>query len=253
MERALPAPDPLDATLARALAALRDLGHPVRARVQVEFHAGLRATATTFRTDDGFGIWLSPERVSADRVDGLLAHELGHVALMDAEHPSHDDDAITAAYASLPPASLEHGFQRAFVHHAINIVEDLYADSLGFDLARRLGALTPEGLDALLESFVRDTPDAFDDPREARWDHAHDMINNARSIALLKREGRMEAARRAEAAQARFLARISPDIAAHAAGFQAFYDGLDPHPTREAFTATLVAYVGRFVAVADGS
>ena len=239
----------LDAIRDALLAGFARVGRPVRAAVDVRVQPGLPPMATSFRADDGFTVLVSDRAMESGDVALLLAHELGHVQRMDAGHPSHDDDAITAAYASVGPLPL--GYQRAKLHHAINFTQDLYADPLAFRVARELDLVDEAALDALVAGFVNDEPYEIEDPRERRWDRVEDVVGNARAIALARLAGAPRALREAQEAQARYLARIPADVAREAPWFQAVLDDLPEDTTRERFTRTLVAYAQRFVAVAD--
>lgn len=236
----------------KVLADMRRLGYPIEGRVHVRVAPGLRANATTAPARDGYQIYVNPELVDSDRLDGLLAHELSHVYRMDAKHASHDDDAITAAYASLPERAQEHEYQRAFVHHAINIVEDLYADGIAFLVMRDVGALGKATMGEFLERFLTEESFVIEDEREHRWDVTHDMVSNAKAITMMKRYATPADVARAEAVNARLLAKLPADIARAAPWFQALFDGLPEETTSDAFTRMLVDYVHRFVAVADG-
>lgn len=241
----------LEATRDTLVAAFADVGHPIRRPVTVAIRRDLPPAATSFRSGNGFAILVSDRALDAGRVDLLLAHELGHVQRMDAEHPSHDDDAISAAYASVDHA-LQRDDQRAILHHAINFTQDLYADPLSFRVARKLGIADPAEIDALIAGFVNDEPYDIADARERRWDQVEDMVGNARAIALARLAEAPRARELAEQAQRRYLARIPPEIAREARWFQALFDDLPEDTTRERFTRTLVTYVGRFVAIANG-
>lgn len=241
----------LDQTRDKLVAGFAQVGHPIRSAVSVAIRRGLPPAATTFRAERGFVILVSDRALEAG-LELLLAHELGHVQRMDAEHPSHDDDAITAAYASVD-GLLAHDYQRAILHHVINHTQDLYADPVSFRVARALGLVDPEEIDALIAGFVNDEPYDIKDPLARRWDQAEDVVGNARAIALARLADSPKARERAQRAQQRYLSKIPPDLAREAPWFQALFDGLPEDTTRERFTRTLVEYVQRFVAAANGA
>jgi len=245
-------PSSLEATRDRLLAAFADAGHAIRSPVRIEARRDLAASATTIRSDDGFAILVSDRAAERGPLAMLLAHELGHVQRMDAGHPSHDDDAITAAYAAVPPRSRERPYQRAILHRVINFTQDLYADPVSFRVASRAGLVEPARLDELVAGFVNDEPYSFEDPREARWDQTEDMVGNARARTLARLVGASRALESATRAQERYLSRIPPDVAREAGWFQSLFDDLPEETTRERFTSTLVEYVTRFVATAEG-
>jgi uncharacterized protein DUF5781 len=248
---ARPSPE-LEALLEDLRAAFDRVGYSIRGPVQVRTRRDMAAAATSFRSGDGFVVLVSEVVIGQATLGLLLAHELGHVQRMEAEHPSHDDDAITAASASVAPRALEHGYQRAILHHAINFTQDLYADPVSLRVARELRLVEPAQLDALIAQFANDTPSDIPDPREARWDRVEDMVGNARAIALAHLAERAHAAALASQAQERFLSQLPADIAREAPWFQALFDDLPEDTTRERFTRLLVTYVQRFVATAEG-
>lgn len=250
MPASVPTQSELETIRDKLAAAFGKLDHPIRSPVRIAIRSDLPPAATTFRSGDGFVILVSEHALRGGHVELLLAHELGHVQRMDAEHPSHDDDAITAAYASVERA-LTRDHQRAILHHAINYTQDLYADPLSFRVARALGLVDPAEIDALIAGFVNDTPYDIDDPHERRWDQVEDMVGNERAIALARLADAPKARELAEQAQERYLARIPPDIAREARWFRNVFAHLPEDTTREAFTAMLVAYVRRFVATAE--
>ena len=244
---------PLERERDAVLADMARLGYPIRGHVRIAVAPRLQATATTIPTEEGYQILVSPRVLDEGRLRGLLAHELAHVYRIDSKHASHDDDAITAAYASLPASAQEREFQRAFLHHAINIVEDLYADGIGFRVMEDIGALEGKPIGEFLEMFLTDEPFDIADEREHRWDVTHDVVNNARGLTMMKRHAAKEDVARAEATNVRLLARVPKDIAAAAPWFQRRFDTLPEDPTREEFARLLAEYVLHFVEVAEGT
>ncbi len=224
-------------------------GFPITRPVAIAIRQDLPPAATTFRDGEGFVVLVSDRAAGSADVALLLAHELGHVQRMASEHPSHDDDAITAAYAGIA-GRLRHEYQRSTIHHAINFTQDLYADPLALRVARRLDLVAPGAIEGLIAGFTNDEPYAIEDGLQRRWDQTEDMVGNARAIALARLADAPRARAQAVAAQERYLARIAPDVAREAPWFQARLDDLPEDVTREVFTRLLVAYVRRFVATA---
>ncbi|MHB8584408.1 MAG: DUF5781 family protein [Thermoplasmatota archaeon] len=246
----------LERAKALVLKAMAEIGYGIDpdVRVHVVRRPGLPQMATTFSSGDGrFTILVSDRADGFGNVEGLLAHELSHVQRMSAHHPSHEDAAITSAYASVPASAQEHEYQRAILHHVINFTQDFYADPIAFRVIRNLRTYDERGLDQFLESFVADDPFVIDDARQRRWDHGEDVVGNARGVAMIRGVGSPEAVRRAQERQRTFLARIEPSIASHAPWFDAFFAALPPDPTESAFAESLVGYVQHFVTMAEGA
>ncbi|OGS49229.1 MAG: hypothetical protein A3K68_05915 [Euryarchaeota archaeon RBG_16_68_13] len=83
--------------------------------------------ATTSKPS-GHTLYVSAGAPDSDMLDGLLAHEMGHMLLTESGHPSHAPRVIQRIWRSvrLPDRGRE-AFGQAYNH-----VQDIYADDLAF-------------------------------------------------------------------------------------------------------------------------
>ncbi len=73
-------------------------------------------------------LYVSAGAADSEMLDGLLAHEMGHMFLTEARHPSHDGAILQqVARAVRFPAAGRPAFRQAF-----NYMQDIYADDLAF-------------------------------------------------------------------------------------------------------------------------
>lgn len=73
-------------------------------------------------------LFVSSRAVQSDVLDGLIAHEMGHMLLTEARHPSHDPELLRdVSRAVRMPRAAGDSFAQAFNH-----VQDIYADDLAF-------------------------------------------------------------------------------------------------------------------------
>ena len=77
---------------------------------------------------DRHTMFVSVQAVESGMLDGLIAHEVGHMLRTEAGHPSHDPEVyeIISREVRIPRAA-EAAFGQAFNH-----IQDIYADDLAF-------------------------------------------------------------------------------------------------------------------------
>lgn len=81
---------------------------------------------------DAFRLHIGVQAVSSGMLDGLMAHEMGHMSLMERGHPSHSAVVHKQVLDSIDVRGKERGAFVAVGHLALNHVEDIYADDLAF-------------------------------------------------------------------------------------------------------------------------
>ena len=102
-------------------------GHCVRWPVSVEI-VGLGIMGATKSRDSEHTLFVSSRAVESGVLDGLIAHEMGHMLRTEARHPSHDPDVFQALSREVRiPKDAEDAFGQAFNH-----IQDIYADDLTF-------------------------------------------------------------------------------------------------------------------------
>ena len=77
---------------------------------------------------DGHVLHVSARAVGSEMLDGLIAHEMGHMLLTEAGHPSHDARVIERVWRTVDlPRAGQEVYRQAYNH-----VQDVYADDLAF-------------------------------------------------------------------------------------------------------------------------
>jgi len=77
---------------------------------------------------DHHTLFVSVQAVESGVLDGLVAHEMGHMLRTEARHPSHDPEVHRAVTREVRiPRAAEGVFGGAFNH-----IQDIYADDLAF-------------------------------------------------------------------------------------------------------------------------
>lgn len=100
-------------------------------------------------TSDRHTLFVSVRAVESGMLEGLIAHEIGHMLRTEAGHPSHSPEVFRAFPREVQiPRAAEGAFSQAFNH-----IQDVYADDLAFlvfgsdggDLAYRFFAAWVDG------------------------------------------------------------------------------------------------------------
>lgn len=145
------------------------LSRPVVARI-----APMPIMGSTHSTEDGHELNISTSAIGSGMLDGLIAHEMGHMVLTERGHPSHDPSvhARFLSRAVIPRAGV------APVRQAVNHVQDIYADDIAFltDLDDRAYAF--------FSDWVRNDLDMVS---ESRWRNVGLGVSNGFAVGNLER------------------------------------------------------------------
>src|SRR5881296_3605704 len=78
--------------------------------------------------DSAHTLFVSVRAVESGLIDGLIAHEMGHMLRTESGHPSHSAEVFRALSLEVRiPRAAEGAFGQAFNH-----IQDIYADDLSF-------------------------------------------------------------------------------------------------------------------------
>lgn len=103
---------------------------------------------------DGYRLHVASFAVQSGMLDGLIAHEMGHMIRMERHHPSHDPALHGRVLGTVRiPLASRRGFL-AVARELINHVEDIYADDLSFEIigGSRAGVFFSDWIDR--SSFI---------------------------------------------------------------------------------------------------
>jgi len=186
-------------------------------------------------------------------LEGLLIHEMSHIARMRAGHVSHDGAIHQEIIASFPAKAFAQDYQQKALHDLINNVEDLYADDISLRAMRGARVAPDDLLVQFLQDWVTDAPVRTGDAARDRWANAWLMANNARALAQMERHRVHDVGGSAEAANARLLSALGAQALDPSKFIRRFLVNLREDVARGEFKDEMVAYLGRFLAYANGS
>lgn len=126
---------------------------------------------------DGHVLHVSARAVGSEMLDGLIAHEMGHMLLTEAGHPSHDARVIERVWRTvdLPRAGQE------VYGQAYNHVQDVYADDLAFRTD-----LGDERAYAFFAGWVRNNASTVS---RSRWENVGLSVGSGFALGNLGRRG----------------------------------------------------------------
>ena len=133
----------------------------------------------TKSTNGHHTLFASLDAVRSDALDGLLAHEMGHMIRTETHHPSHDPAVYTlmAKTVRVPREGLQ------ALGEAFNHVQDIYADDLAF----------LSGFDGRAREFFRVWIEGNSQRRDrARWKNVSRSVTNGFALGNLRRHRLLE-------------------------------------------------------------
>ena len=104
-----------------------DLGHALKWPVSAEI-VPIQIMGASKSLNDRHTLYVSVRAVESDLLDGLVAHEVGHMLRTEARHASHNPEVYRRVSKEVRiPRAAEGAFSNAFNH-----IQDIYADDLSF-------------------------------------------------------------------------------------------------------------------------
>jgi len=120
-------------TLSAVAERYSELGTPLAASITLVVEH-IPIMGATEPNGDGYRLHVASFAVRSGMLDGLIAHEMGHMIRMERHHPSHDPALHGRVFSTVRiPLASRRGFL-AVAREMINHVEDIYADDLSFEI-----------------------------------------------------------------------------------------------------------------------
>ena len=132
----------------------------------------------TESTKDGHRLHVADHAVRSRMLDGLIAHEIGHMALAEQGHPSHRADVHRRLVAAVDLASRPRAFG-GVVRGAMNHVQDVYADDLAIEV------IGDDRASRFFSDWIRSS--ATEGP--SRWATLGNLVSVAFALGNLARRG----------------------------------------------------------------
>jgi hypothetical protein len=175
--------------LEHAMRLMKDAGFEIRHPVRVVVDPNLPFMGYTMPEENSFKIVTSRMATSSEMLEGLLTHELSHIYRMQTNHPSHNEEIITAAVNKLGKRNLAPEYKMKIIRDLINDLEDLYADDVAVKVMTENGVISKDQLAEFFQSWVKGEPVRSRFAERDGWVNASIMAKNARAISQMIRHG----------------------------------------------------------------
>ncbi|TLZ50945.1 MAG: hypothetical protein E6K18_06205 [Methanobacteriota archaeon] len=201
--------------IAEAYAALR---LPIKLPVALVIEK-MPIMGATESTKDGHRLHVASHAVAGGMLDGLMAHEAGHMVRIERRHPSHLPEVYGRILDEISiPAARRQGFA-SVAREAINHVEDIYADDLAIRVLGQERDLAP-----FFSDWIRNSAR----PAPSRWATVGNAVTIAFALGNMARHGVRPEDGVAGLAEAFSRNADVPSVESFAASFRDLPDSDDP-------------------------
>ncbi len=236
-----------------ALSRMKKAGYPIGDSIEVLIDPKLPIMGYTVPINGHYRTVVAGGALETGMLGGLLLHEMSHIYRMQNSHPSHNAKIIDEVIKSLPEEAQSKGYQRKIVGNIVNNIEDLYADDISTKVMRESQLYKPEVLSNFLQETIEEKPVKMWNARKERWTNTAIMVDNARALGQMRRHQIQDTDGRGESANKKFLAEVSPHIAAKYPYFLNLVVNLKEDLTEHGFRSLLTEYLNAFVQIAEQS
>ncbi|OLB45362.1 hypothetical protein AUH73_05160 [archaeon 13_1_40CM_4_53_4] len=234
-----------------AIQMMANAGFKIRDDVKVTVDPQLPFMGYTMPQGQSFTIVVSGGAVASEMLEGLLVHEMSHIYRIQTNHPSHNAEILEQAVQRLGKKRIHSDYQQKIVHDLLNDIQDLYADDIAFQVFRTARAPVLDRVTDFLQGMVTDKSVKSGDRMKDRWVNTSIMVHNARAVAQMARHRVEDTGDKADGANQRFLAQVSPDIAEKFDFFRNLLANLREGVTEDEYRALLAEYLNKFLEVAE--
>jgi len=200
----------------------------------------------------GYMIVVSGTAIKSGLVEGLLIHELSHIYRTETNHPSHNHKILSNVINSVKlKYNLTKEYQLNTIQRAVNIVQDLYADDIAFEVFKKNQSklFKMSEIGNFFLSWVRDKP--VDNGMEGVWKNIVIMLNNSFALSNMKRHGIKDKNGKALNAVKGFLTIVGNPIKSEFNYFRKFMITLEENVAENKFKSNLKKYLEKIIWLAD--
>lgn len=227
----------------QALALMEAAGFSVTAKISVSLDRDLPFMGYTTEKEDGYVIVISGNALSGNMALSLLIHELSHVYHMQTDHPSHDQQLLTAITAWVMHGKAVQPYQEKILHAILNNIQDLYADDISFKIFSK--NKPPEKLNEFFLGWIRKTVPST--TPEKRWENAEALLSAAFAEANLKRHHVVDTDAKVAKAIQVFLSNSDKILSTKYEYFKNFMIDIPKKVTEKEFEKLLIGYLNEFL------
>lgn len=223
-----------------ALMLMRRASFPLDEPIGVELDPDLPYMGYTTEKEGRPLIVVSGFALKDNMALNLLIHEMSHVYRTQTEHPSHDQNLLTAITSWVTHGKVVESYQDSIVHAIVNNLQDVYADDISFKIFEK-----SEHLNEFFMNWIQEPVIAKN--TEDRWYNAEKLVSAAFADANLKRHGIPDTGGKVAKAIDQFLAKCDANIVEKYPFFKEFLVRMPENVTEKEFEKMLILYLREFV------
>lgn len=193
-------------------------------------------------------IVVSKWSLSTDMYMGLIIHELGHVYMIEKNHPSHNPAIHSHAAQKALQGKRISPYQIQILHNIINNIQDLYADDISFPVY-----INNSGMNDLSAFFLSWIHKPIPNPKTEQdaWKNAEYLLGAAFAKANLERHKVTDTNGKIEKAIKLFLSKVDKKLTKKFNYFEKAMVNLPVKTSDTKFEKLLEKYLSEFLPLAQ--
>jgi hypothetical protein len=238
----------LDEAKDHALELMKSAGFPIKEEITIAVDEKLPFMGYTTQRNGKPLIVVSKWSLATDMSMGLIIHELGHVYMIELNHPSHNPYLHSKATQNALQGKKIYPYQIQIIHNIINNIQDLYADDISFPVY-----INKSGKNDLSEFFLGwiRKPKSAPFSREDAWKNTEMLLSAAFAKANLERHKTVDTNGKVKKALEIFLSKVDPKLAKKFEYFKKLMVNLPKITTDLKFEKLLEEYISEFLKLAE--
>lgn len=227
----------------QSIALMDAAGFTIEKNISVEINESLTFMGYTTEYLGKPHIVVSGNAMKSGMALNLMIHELGHVYLMQQNHPSHNAHLLTSITGWVLHNKLVAQYQETIVQGIINHIQDIYTDDISFTLFKK--SAMPKDLSAFFLSWIKD-PSIAEEPVQRSWENAGIVLSAAFAQANLERHKIKDTDKTVEKAIDALIKQLPKEYKSHFEFFKKFLQLLPKQISDKDFEKLLITYINTF-------
>lgn len=223
-----------------ALALMKKAGYPLVEPIGVELDPDLPYMGYTTEQNGEPLIVVAGFAVRDNMALNLLIHEMSHVYRRQTNHPSHNQELLTAITVWVMHGKAVDTYQEKILQGILNNIQDIYADDIGFKIFEKHAKLNQFFLSWIHDPIAAKTP-------EGRWANAERLVSSAFAQANLQRHKIADTDGKVQKEIDAFLKKVDKNVAEKYPFFKEFMVLMPEQVTEKDFQKMLTLYLSEFL------
>ncbi len=233
----------------KAYEAMERGGFSISGPVRIAVDPNLAFMGYTYTKDGVHTIVVSGMAIASGLLDGLLVHEMSHVYMGGANHPSHDEVLVQSVLQRF----MRGDYRDGVLHEIVNHVKNVYADDVAFAVFKEWrGSFSGDMARQFFLNWIKTKPMPLEDATQNRWVNGSIMVSNAFAIGTVERHGYLRGYEGEFATRnVSFLNRADGELVKNFDYFRNFFASLEVKTDASIFRKRLLEYLERFTTMVE--